>query len=62
MGRVIIVKEEGETMCSHTWKYSNILIDTLPPMRYRSCGYCGRVELWSEDYPERRKIKEVGYG
>ena len=39
---------EGKPDCKHEWVYNNMVYTTNPPIVYRICKHCGRVEAYSE--------------
>ena len=41
--------KEGNPNCKHKWVYDNQVFTTNPPIVYRICKECGRVEPYQEE-------------
>ena len=39
---------EGDPNCKHEWIYDDMVYTTNPPIIYRICKFCGRVEAYQE--------------
>ena len=49
----------GDLNCRHSWVYDNAVYTVNPPIVYRICSKCGRVEAYQEQLPDILSFEEL---